>query len=75
MRKVKEGTSLKEKAEMSGKALRPQKSQEVCRRREGSGRIPSEGQKTRRKERKVLQKMLGKGEEGGGMAKRILKEA
>ena len=41
---------------MSEGALKPQKSQECCRRKEGSGRIPIEGQETRRKRRMVLQK-------------------
>ena len=54
--KVKEGTCLKGKAEISGGALKLQKSQECCRRKEESGRIPLEGQRTRRKRRKVLQK-------------------
>ena len=72
--KVKEGTCLKGKAEISGGVLKLQKSQECCRRREESG-IPLEGQRTRRKGRKVLQKRLGNEEEGGGMARRIPKEA
>ena len=54
--KAKEGTCLKGKAEISGGALELQKSQECCRRKEESGRIPSEGQRIRRKRRKVLQK-------------------
>ena len=70
--KVKEGTCLKGKAEISGGAL---KSQECCRRREESGRIPLEGQRTRRKGRKVLQKRLGNEEEGGVRGRRIPKEA
>ena len=36
--------------------LEPQKSQECCRRKEGSGRILIKGQENRRKRRKVLQK-------------------
>ena len=47
------------KAEISGGALKLQKSQECCRRKEESGRIPLEGQRTRRKRRKVLQKRWG----------------
>ena len=72
--KVKEGTCLKGKAEISGGALKLQKSQECCRRKEESGRILLEGQITRRKRRKVLQKRGGK-EEGEGMAKKIPKKA
>ena len=59
---------------MSRRALGPQKSQECCRRREESGRIPLEGQRTRRMERKVLQTRLGNEEGGGGIGKRILKD-
>ena len=55
----KEGTCLKGKAEISGGALKLQKSQECCRRKEESGRIPLEGQRTRRKRREVLQKRWG----------------
>ena len=55
---VKEGTCLKGKAEISGGALKSG-------RREESGRIPLEGQRTRRKGREVLQKRLGNEEEGG----------
>ena len=44
---------------MSEGALKPQKSQECCRRKEGSERIPIRGQETRRKRRKVLQKGWG----------------
>ena len=75
--KVKEGTCLKRKADMNEGALKPQKSQECCRRKEESGRIPSEGQRTRRKGRKVLQKRWGmkkKEEEWQGEFPRKLKE-
>ena len=72
--KVKEGTCLKRKVELSEGALKPQKSQECCRRKEGSGRIPIEGQETRRKRRKVLQKGWGNEEEGERRAKRPPKE-
>ena len=58
----KERTCLKGKAEISGGALELQKSQECCRRKE-SGRIILEGQRTRRKGRKVLQKKWGMKEE------------
>ena len=71
--KVKEGTCLKGQAEISGGALELQKSQECCRRKEESGRTPLEGQGTRRKGKKVLQK--GGNEEEEGMEKRIPKEA
>ena len=37
---IKKGTCLKEKVEMSGRALGPQKSLELCRRREESGKYP-----------------------------------
>ena len=50
------------------------KSQECWRKREGSRRIPLEGQRTRGKGREVLQKRLGNEEGGGGMARRIPKE-
>ena len=51
---------------MSEGALKPQKSQECCRRKEGSGRIPIEGQETRRKRRMVLQKVWGMKKEREG---------
>ena len=75
IKSVGKGTCLKGKAEISGGALKLQKSQECCRRREESGRILLEGQRTRRKGRKVLQKRLGNEGGGGGMARRIPKEA
>ena len=49
----------KRKVEMSEEALKSQKSQECCRRKEESGRMPREGQETRRKRRKILQKGCG----------------
>ena len=55
--------------------MKLQKSEECCRKNEESGRVPLEGQRTRRKGRKDLQKRLGNEGGGGGMARRIPKEA
>ena len=59
---------------MSEGALKPQKNQECCRRKEGPGRTLIEGQETRRKRRMVLQKGWGNEEEGERRAKRPPKE-
>ena len=72
-----EGICLKRKVALSEGALKPQKSQECCRRKEGSGRITIKGHESRRKRRKVLQKgwkMKKKGKETSKGSLRNLKE-
>ena len=56
VRLIKRRNLPKEEGRLRMGVLEPQKSQECCRRKEGSGRILIKGQENRRKRRKVLQK-------------------